>query len=241
MPPATFIPAWMNRMTESRSHFDAIASDYDRSLPEHVQAHYRRKRVKLIGPLLAGGKGLDVGCGTGTLMEALREFGTVVGVDGSVGMLQVLRQAGRGEAGEGMTWQLPFADNSFDVAYCIAVLHHVADPVLVRRTVCEMARVTRPGGKLVIWDHNPLNPYWPILMARCPQDTGDERLIPQKEILRALQDSGMGEVACRQTGFVPDFVPACLMPLARSLEWLVERTPMLRRLCAHNVIVATKL
>ena len=183
---------------------------------------------------------MDVGCGTGTLMEALRGFGTVVGVDGSAGMLQVLRQAGRGEAAEALTWMLPFADNAFDVVFCIAVLHHVADPVQVRRTVREMARVTRPGGKLVIWDHNPRNPYWPILMARCPQDTGDERLIPEEEILRALQDSGVGEVLCRQTGFVPDFVPSRLMPLARGLERLVERAPLLQRLCAHNVIVATR-
>ncbi len=227
-------------MTESRNHFDAIAAEYDRTLPEHVQAHYRRKRVGLIGPLLAGGTGLDVGCGTGTLMEALSEFGRVVGVDGSAGMLQVLRRGRRGEATEALTWMLPFADSSFDVVFCIAVLHHIADAVQVRRTIREMVRVTRPGGKLVIWDHNPRNPYWPILMARCPQDTGDERLIPEEEILLALRDSGVEEVLCRQTGFVPDFIPAGLMPLARRLERLVERTPLLQRLCAHNVIVATR-
>lgn len=227
-------------MHDGCNHFDEIAEQYDRTLPEHVQAHYRRKRVALIGPLMDGGTALDAGCGTGALMEALRPFGTVVGVDGSPGMVQVLRRAGRGEAAVAQTWMLPFADATFDVAYCVAVLHHVADPVMVRRTVREMARVTRPGGHVVIWDHNPRNPYWPFLMARCPQDTGDERLIPDEEILLALEDAGVAEVVSRQTGFIPEFVPERLMPAARALEWLVERAPLLRRLCAHNVIVATK-
>ena len=43
-----------------------------------------------------------------------------------------------------------------------------------------------------------------------------------------------------QSGFVPEFVPRLLMPLARLAEAVVERTPLLRRFCAHNVIVATK-
>lgn len=227
-------------MPDSHSHFDDIAEEYDRTLPEHIQEHYRRKRVATIAPLLNGGLGLDVGCGTGRLMEALSGYGKVTGIDGSPGMLQVLKQAGRGEAVAAQSWMLPFADGTFDVTYCVAVLHHVADPVLVRKTIQEMARVTRPGGKVVIWDHNPRNPYWPLLMARCPQDTGDERLIPEEEILLALEDCGLSSVTSRQTGFVPEFVPKWLMPAARALEWLVERVPLLQVLCAHNVIVATK-
>ena len=38
---------------------------------------------------------------------------------------------------------------------------------------------TRPGGRVLVWDHNPRNPYWGRLMARVPQDTGEERLIPE--------------------------------------------------------------
>ena len=43
-----------------------------------------------------------------------------------------------------------------------------------------------------------------------------------------------------QSGFVPEFVPRALMPLARLAEAVVERTPLLRRFCAHNVVVARK-
>ena len=43
-----------------------------------------------------------------------------------------------------------------------------------------MVRVARPGGRILVWDHNPRNPYWGRLMARVPQDTGEERLIPER-------------------------------------------------------------
>ena len=248
-------------MSQEQTHFDRVAEQYDAVFPAHITAHYLRKRTRLIGALLrgpfggaqgrpepfdsahgrtGGGRGLDVGCGTGALMEALRPDGTVFGVDNSLGMLGVLRRSGRGEAAASSVEMLPFADASFDVVFCVAALHHVAEAEAVRRTIREMVRVARPGGALVIWDHNPRNPYWPRLMRRAPQDTGAERLIPAEEILRSLEESGARQARVMQSGFVPEFVPRLLMPLARLAEAVVERTPLLRRFCAHNVIVATK-
>ena len=227
-------------MKESYQHFDKVAEDYDALLPAHVQEHYRRKRVRLLAPLLADGVGLDVGCGTGALMAALRQHGRVTGVDGSARMIEILRKKGRGEAVQAMSDDLPFADASFDLVFSVAVLHHVADPARVRRTIHEMVRVAKPGGHVVIWDHNPTNPYWPIIMKRVPQDTGEERLIPAEEIEAALRESGVQDITRTQSGFVPEFVPRVLMPLARLIEAVVEHTPLLLLLTAHNVIVAVK-
>ena len=53
---------------------------------------------------------------------------------------------------------IPFPDDAFDLTYSVAVMHHIAEPPLVRRTLAEMVRVTRPGGRILVWDHNPLNP-----------------------------------------------------------------------------------
>jgi SAM-dependent methyltransferase len=253
-------------MSQEPTHFDRVAEQYDAVFPAHITAHYLRKRARLIGALLrgpfdgaqgrpafgseaqarreearmGGGIGLDVGCGTGTLMEALRPSGTVFGADNSLGMLGVLRRNGRGEAAASSVEMLPFADASFDVVFCVAALHHLAEPEAVRRAIREMVRVARPGGALVIWDHNPRNPYWPRLMRRAPQDTGAERLVPAEEIVRALEESGARQVRVTQSGLVPEFVPRRLMPLARLAEAVVERTPLLRRFCAHNVVVARK-
>jgi hypothetical protein len=77
-------------------------------------------------------------------------------------------------------------------------------------------------------------------MARVPQDTGEERLIPEEELVRALHDAGADVVSSAQLGLVPDFVPPVLLPLAAALERGAERTPGVRRLCAHNVILAAQ-
>ena len=64
--------------------------------------------------------------------------------------------------------RLPFRDGSFDLAITVATLHHITDPGRIAETIAEMCRVTRPGGHVVVWDHNPYNPYWPLLMKARP-------------------------------------------------------------------------
>jgi SAM-dependent methyltransferase len=226
-----------------QTDFDRIAHAYDESLPGHVVAHYLAKRLAFIrAHAPAAGPALDVGCGTGLLAERVAAAGyDVVAADPFRGMLAQLHRRRPGfpavQAGGGA---LPFADGTFALVYCVAVMHHVADPLAVRRTLLEMARVARPGGRILVWDHNPLNPYWPLLMRRVPQDTGAERLIPLGEIVAGLRAGGARILRTAQLGLVPDFTPPPLLPAAAALETLVERTPGLRRLCAHNVVLAEK-
>jgi SAM-dependent methyltransferase len=224
------------------SHFDDIAAVYDESLPAHVVEHYLAKRVAYVREHCPPGRGLDVGCGTGVLAGRLAAAGwEMTGVDPSQGMLDVLPQHAPGvQAVCASGTELPFPDGAFDLVYCVAVMHHVAAPDAVRATLGEMVRVARPGGRVLVWDHNPRNPYWKRLMARVPQDTGEERLIPEAEMLAGLRAGGAEIVSAEPLGLMPDFVPPALVaPMAR-VEALVERTPGARNFCAHNVILATK-
>jgi SAM-dependent methyltransferase len=227
-------------MTEDT--FDRIAHEYDEVLPAHVVEHYLAKRVRYIAEHCPSGRVLDVGCGTGTLAARLAAAGfTVTGLDPSQGMLDVMAESAPAvERVRGEGTELPFEDETFDVAITVAALHHVADPDDVRATLVEMVRVLRPGGQIVVWDHNPRNPYWKNLMARVPQDDGSERLVPEEEILGGLEEGGGEVIGSSQLGLVPDFVPPSLLGLARVAERVVERTPGLRRLCAHNVILARR-
>jgi SAM-dependent methyltransferase len=226
----------------SSSHFDDVASRYDDSLPPHVVDHYLRKRVSFVLEHCPGRTALDVGCGTGLLAARLNDAGyRVTGVDPSEGMLDVLRsRAPAVEAVRASGTALPFPDDRFDVVLSVAVMHHIAAPGEVRRALGEMIRVAKPSARVLIWDHNPLNPYWKHLMRRVPQDTGEERLIGEGELCRGLRDAGGEIVFCRQLGLVPDFTPRALVGIAAAGERLAERTPLVRRLCAHNVILAAK-
>jgi SAM-dependent methyltransferase len=226
----------------STSHFDEIATAYDRSLPAHVVEHYLRKRTRFVLEYCPRGRVLDVGCGTGLLATRLAGAGyDVTGVDPSEGMLEVLRaRATEVDGVQGSGTALPFADDTFDLVLSVAVMHHIADPDQVHRALAEMVRVAKPSGRILLWDHNPRNPYWKSLMARVPQDTGDERLIADHELVAGLEESGAEILLSVQLGLVPDFTPERALGLFVAAERAAEHIPLLRRLCAHNVILATK-
>jgi SAM-dependent methyltransferase len=226
----------------SVSHFDDIATEYDEALPAHVVEHYLRKRTAYVVQNCPRGDGLDVGCGTGVLAERLRSAGYKMwGVDPSEGMIAVARRrAPDVETTVGSGTELPYESSRFDLVITVAVMHHIAAPEAVHRALAEMVRVLKPGGRLVVWDHNPRNPYWSHLMARVPQDTGEERLIPETEIVAGLTGAGARILRSDQLGFVPDFTPSRALRLAAAVERAVEGIPLLQRLCAHNVVLASK-
>lgn len=232
----------------SNPQFDEVAAVYDETIPSHVMDHYLEKRVGLVLKLLANSpngkrsKVLDVGCGTGILVAEIGKHGfDVTGLDASAGMLAILDERGRGKSVLGQSDHLPFEAGTFDLTITAAVLHHVADPARVAGTIAEMVRVTASGGWIVIWDHNPNNPYWPIIMKRVPQDTGEERLIPESEILAALKKAPVTVMESIQNGFIPDLAPRWSMPVFLWLERLVESHPLRRWLGAHNIVIAKKL
>jgi SAM-dependent methyltransferase len=220
------------------SHFDRIASRYNATLPPHIVRHYLEKRVQFIlNEIPVPGRLLDVGCGTGLLAQRLAMEGYLVtGLDPSHAMLTQGGSTAHYVQGDGA--QLPFPDGSFDGAVTVAALHHIFEPQKVAATVGEMLRVTRRGGTVVVWDHNPLNPYWPILMRRLPQDEEDTRLVAAGEITHALEAAGAREVRIVRSGWVPEFVPRGALRGAQALEGVLERVPVVRALGAHNVVVA---
>jgi SAM-dependent methyltransferase len=227
-------------MTEDT--FDRIADEYDDALPPHVVAHYLDKRVRYLVEHCPAGRTLDVGCGTGVLAGRLADAGFgVTGLDPSRGMLGVLATSAPGVgAVRGDGGRLPFPDETFDLTLTVAALHHVASHEAVRLTLMEMVRVLRPGGRVVVWDHNPRNPYWKYLMDRVPQDDGSERLVPEDEIVSGLHAGGAEVIGTAQLGLVPDFVPPSLLGAVQVVERVTERVPGLRLLCAHNVILARR-
>lgn len=103
-----------------------------------------------------------------------------------------------------------------------------------------MGRVVKRGGLIVLWDHNPSNPYWPILMKRVPQDSGDERLVPLGELLHDVRSAGLHLHQALRSGFTPEFIPSPAMPVWRLVERTVETVPLLNVLAAHNVVIARK-
>jgi SAM-dependent methyltransferase len=238
------LPGNLPEHAEQRQHalYTAVAHEYDDVFPKHVAQHYIEKRTSLVTSLLPmGGTVLDVGCGTGQLGAAIASLGfDVFGVDLAASMLARARERGLSGTYAAVTSALPFPTDTFDLALTVATLHHLETPERVAATVGEMGRVVRRGGFVVLWDHNPSNPYWPILMKRVPQDSGDERLVPRAELLADVAAAGLHVQSVLRSGFMPDFMPASLAPTWRWVERIVESAPVLNILAAHNVVVARK-
>src|SRR5262245_55114113 len=103
----------------------------------------------------AGKRILDVGCGTGTAEVNLSRLRLtqvqLFAVDLIVDRVREARTAAqshntRAYFAAADAGSLPFGDESFDSSFCVAVLQHLRD---VPRAVRELARVTRPGGRIV--------------------------------------------------------------------------------------------
>lgn len=114
-----------------------------------------------------GHRVLDVGCGTGTLAIALARAcpdADVHGIDGDPKILElarnkIAREGARVTLHEGLAWELPFADASFDRVVSSLVFHHL-DTDAKRDTLAAILRVLRPGAELHIADwgraHGPV-------------------------------------------------------------------------------------
>src|SRR4051812_40050263 len=90
---------------------------------------------------------LDVGCGTGILLEHLGGYGPAFGLDASATALDFCVTRGLGGLVRGSGDRLPFADGSFALVTAIGVIEHIAAD---QAALDEWARVLRPGGQLVL-------------------------------------------------------------------------------------------
>jgi len=119
-----------------------------------------RQRTAYLAQLQPGEQVLDVGCGTGTLaIEVARRVGPagrVAGVD--PGTEQIARARSKAARRHvpidfqiGVIEQLPFPDQTFDVVFSTLMMHHLPAGVK-RQGLAEIARVLKPGGRLVIAD-----------------------------------------------------------------------------------------
>lgn len=149
----------MTRATlEKRPHdvaamFDAVARRYDttNTVMSLGLDHHWRRRTRQALELHPGERVLDLAAGTGTSTVELALSGAyAVGCDFSLGMLrtgQARRDRRHVQIVAGDALRLPFRDGAFDAVTIAFGLRNIVD---TDRALREMARVVRPGGRLVV-------------------------------------------------------------------------------------------
>ena len=139
-------------------------------------------------------RALDSGAGTGALAFALAPLvREVVAVDIAPDFLEEGRKRASADAAnvefvEGDAMALPFGEAEFDVAGSLKTLHHLPRPELA---VAELARVTRPGGLLLVVDQvAPIDPIAAVALDRFERarDPSHTRVLPDTDF-RGLFDA----------------------------------------------------
>ncbi|HWS54293.1 MAG TPA: class I SAM-dependent methyltransferase [Pyrinomonadaceae bacterium] len=154
-------------------NFDRLTPLYDTVVRWLMPESEFKGRLVEQARVRAGHRVLDIGCGTATLTILAKQAhpgAEVFGLDGDPKILEIARRkAARAGAEitlrEGLSFRLPFADESFDRALSSLMLHHLT-PANKQLTLAEARRVLRPGGELHVADFRKHNESLPEMMGR---------------------------------------------------------------------------
>jgi SAM-dependent methyltransferase len=179
----------------------------------------------------------------------------VYGVDISAPTALEAKAAFRGRPSRlvvGDVRQLPFAPGSFDAIYSMGTIEHFPE---TEAAVCELARLLKPGGRMILGVPNKHDPFLrPLLVALLHSanwyDYGSEKSYSRRELRRMLEAAGLSVVA--ETGIL--FMPGWLRmldllihtrlprwsfltrPAVQFFAWIARRLPRLRR---HGYLLAS--
>jgi SAM-dependent methyltransferase len=112
--------------------------------------------------------------------------------------------------------KIPIGDASQDLVFSACVFHHISHKDHVQ-WLMELLRITRPGGVLAIYEHNPLNPLTVRAFNTCPLDK-NAKLIGAQRLSRACLAAGWSNVRIAYRLFFPRSL-AYLRPLEQRLGW----------------------
>lgn len=212
------------------AEFDAYAEQYDRMLNESIRlsgepgeyfTEYKIRDLAKLWHSLGQGRQslqiLDFGAGVGASIPSIqRHFpnADLTCADVSARSLRLAEQrfgaAAKFVVCSGST--LPFPDDCFDLAYAACVFHHI--PAEWHAGVLrELFRVLKPGGAVLLYEHNAWNPVVVKIVRDCPFD---ERaiLIPAPALKNKLRAAGFERVVATHRVFFPR--------LLRWLRWLED-------------------
>lgn len=192
------------------AEFDRYASEYtdlvDRStaLSGETSEYFINYKTSYL--VRTAGKGpwkiLDYGCGVGLLSAALERALPGSEVHGFDVSGESIRKAASSVAGRGV-----FTDNpdhlhaDYSLIVVSNVLHHI-EPGARRQTLQQLSGRLAKGGRILVFEHNPVNPLTRLVVSRCPFDKGVVLLTP-REVSRYFHDAGLRKIRRDYIVFFP--------------------------------------
>ena len=233
---------------DNRTYYDDFSDWYERDRGHGYHAMIDDLEVSLVRRYGQDRDLLEVGCGTGLLLQRTRDFARrCVGIDLSPGMLAKAKDRSLPVL-QGAATVLPFRDSSFDVAYSFKVLAHVEN---IQLALAEMARVVRPGGFVIAEFYNPFSLRYLVKRLKPPSAisdcTNDEAVFTRYDTLHKIGTylpAGVQLVHTRGIRIITPLshlhrIPA-LGPALRFTENCLADVPILRNLGGFIAVVLQK-
>jgi ubiquinone/menaquinone biosynthesis C-methylase UbiE len=217
----------MSRL-DNRAYYDDFAGWYERE--RHLPYHRMLDdlEVEIVARYAAGKDALEVGCGTGLILDRVAHFArTAHGIDLSAGMLGRAAERGLGVAQASAT-ELPVASASVDVAYSFKVLAHIPD---IAGALREMARVVRPGGFVIAEFYNARSIRRLVKALKPPtkisDSSHDEHVYTRYDdpaAIRSYLPANLDWVATRGIRVVTPIAAVLRVPvLGHAIRWVEHR------------------
>lgn len=190
--------------------------------PEYFAEYKIADLAELLGRLrVPTTRILDFGSGIGNSLPYFRDYfpgSDVTCADASARSMEIARGRFPGrEVYVQINGAVPLPSASQDVVFSACVFHHIAHdehPYWLG----ELLRVTRRGGVLVVYEHNPWNPLTARAVSTCPFDV-NARLIRGRALRERALAAGWEDARVDYKLFFPALL-AALRPFERRLEWL---------------------
>lgn len=125
---------------------------------------------------------LDVGCGTGIVIQFLQKFGSPEGIDISEDAVRFCQKRRTNKVGVGNALSLPYRDKSFNLVVAADLLEHIEDDV---KAIQQMRRVLKKGGFLIV-----TVPAHKFLWSEHDEALGHRRRYTRNELLTKLKTVG---------------------------------------------------
>jgi ubiquinone/menaquinone biosynthesis C-methylase UbiE len=216
----------VNVKKSNEAYYDEFSDWYEKHRHEGYHALIDALETDLVLPMARAKRVLEVGCGTGLILQhADRVADQAVGLDISEGMLRHAQSRGLTTVRASAT-DIPFADHTFDLVYSFKVLSHIPD---LERALAEMARVTRPGGDLLLEFYNRGSLRYiasRLRSGRISAKTTESAVYTRYDSLRSLKRLLPPELTLAEIRGVRVFTPHAIVhripglrQVMSSLEW----------------------
>lgn len=221
-----------HRVPATRAEFDALAETYHEQHranvaitgeePEYFAAYKVADLARCAARLpIPAGRILDFGSGIGNAVPHFRRhfpYSLVCCADVSEESMALARRRFPGrERYLSVAGDIALPTGSQDIVFSACTFHHIPHGEHLH-WLAELRRVTRPGGLLAIYEHNPLNPLTVHAVRTCPLDVG-AHLIGARALRQRAEQAGWSQAAVAYKLFFPAPLRG-LRPLEPRLEWL---------------------